>query len=309
MTPHAVHRASRLGSSFTVDVDAPGALGEGVLAAVLDEVARLERVFDPLSPDSEFSCWRRGEVADTLVSGDLAQVLAASERFWVFSKGAFHPGAEPLFRRWREAERSGVPPTRQEMAELARGIELPYTAVNGPIERTGDCSRVDLNSISRGYIIDRALEAGWRLGVATGLGIDAAGDRRHIGTSDAVLDLGGLFTPDAGGAPPERLLLRDAALSHQSRRARAFVVGGQRYGDLLDPSTGWPADRIVAVAALAPDAMTADVLATVIGVGRSPTRGGLPGCAWLAVTSDGRTLRSETWPHVGRTETLPPAAP
>lgn len=300
MTLHEVHLEVRLGAPFRVEVDAPARPGAEVLAAVLAEVAPLEAVFDPVDPASEFCRWRRGEVADTQVSTDLAHVLASSERYWVFTKGAFHPGAHPLVRRWREAERCGVPPTRAEMAELARGIELPYTAVNGPITRTGDCSGVDLNSIARGYIVDRASEAGWRLGLASGLCVDAAGDRRHRGTSGVEVSLAEVFGADAGPLD-ERLLLRDAALSHLTRAGRGFVVGGVRYGDLLDPGTGWPGEGIVAVATLAPDAMTADVLATVIGVGRLPAGGGLPGCAWLAVTADGEVLRSDTWPHVGGT--------
>nr|NLI50088.1 hypothetical protein [Propionibacterium sp.] len=307
MTLREVHREVRLGAPFRVDVDAPGRLGDEVLAAVLAEVTRLEAIFDPVDPASEFRRWRRGEVTDTLVSTDLAHVLAASERYRVFSKGAFHPGAEPLVRRWREAERRGLPPTRDEMAELARSIELPYTAVNGPITRTGDCSGVDLNSIARGYIVDRALEAGWRLGLASGLCVDAAGDRRHLGASGVEVSLPDLLGVEAEGLD-EPLLLRDAALSHLSRQDRGFVVGGVRYGDLLDPSTGWPSEGVAAVATLAPDAMTADVLATVIGVGRLPAGGGLPGCAWLAVTADGRVLRSTGWPRVGGTTSAAPAA-
>jgi len=97
--------------------------------------------------------------------------------------------------------------------------------------------------------------------------VDAGGDRRHLGEMGRELSLAELLGVDVGPLD-DRLLLRDAALSAQSRHRRAFVVGGERYADLLDPSNGWPSDRIVAAAALAPDAMTADVLATVIGVGR-----------------------------------------
>ncbi len=315
MTLPEIHREHRLGSVFSVEVDAPGGAGD-VLAAVLDEVTRLEAVFDPLDPASEFSRWRRGEVQDALLSTDLAAVLAASERFWVFTQEAFHPGADPLVQRWRQAERDGVPPTREAMLALARTLELPYTAVNGPIVRTGDCTRVDLNSIARGYIVDRATEAGWRLGAASGLCVIAGGDRRHVGDPAADLSVAALLGRDADPAAPrpdpldaaaldDRLQLRDAALSTRSRHHRARVVGTERFGDLLDPSTGWPATRIVAAAALAPDAMTADVLATAIGVGRTPAGGGLPGCAWLAVAADGRVLRSENWPHVGRTVGVP----
>lgn len=302
MTMREARHTTRLGPAFTIEVDAPGALGDDVVAAVLDEEARLAAVFDSADPDSEIARWRRGEVPDPELSTDLSGVLAASERFWAFSKGAFHPGGAVLTQRWRAAEREGVPPTREEMLRLARALELPYTAVNGPITRTGDCSYVDISSISRGYIIDRALDAGWQLGLATALGLESGGDRRHRGDPGVLVDPAGLYGDLVHGLtePLPPLLLQDAALSHKSRHVLGFEVGGVRYGDVIDPSTGWPCDEIVAVAALAADSMTADVLATVIGVGRSLAGGGQPGSAWLAVLATGEVLHSENWPHVGR---------
>lgn len=156
-----------LGAALSVEVDAHPVAAETVVRAIRGEVARLNRVFSPTDPASEFSRWRTGTRGESRLSSDLAKVLAASERFWVFSKGAFHPGAAPLVSRWREAEASGVPPTASEMRAVAARLELPYTAVRGPVLRTGDCSQVDLSSIAPGYILDCALEVGWRLGLAS----------------------------------------------------------------------------------------------------------------------------------------------
>lgn len=284
----------RLVAGLTVSVDAHPNVADVVVRVVRHEIDRLEAIFDPRDPDSEFSRWRRG-VGGDLQSTDLTQVLTLSERFWVFSRGSFHPGAEPLRRRWRQAEADGVPPGRVEMRTLASGLELPYTTMHGPVLRTGDCSSVELSPLVRGYILDSALEAGWRLGLASGLVLRAGLDVRHRGTGAVRIDLTQFLGASTGR--PEVIQLRDAALSGLVLDGRLGAAGA------IDPHTGWPNQDVVAVAAVAPDAATAIVGAAIVGV--RPESTGLPGCTWLAV-SRGGVSRAEFWPFAGRT--LPASA-
>ena len=46
-----------------------------------------------------------------------------------------------------------------------------------------------------------------------------------------------------------------------------FVYDGKRYGHIIDPRTGWPADSVVGVTVIAPSAALADALATAFYVG------------------------------------------
>ena len=52
------------------------------------------------------------------------------------------------------------------------------------------------------------------------------------------------------------------ALATSGSRAQSFVHGGRRYGHILDPRTGWPAEGVVSVTVVAPTATRADALAT-----------------------------------------------
>lgn len=278
-----------LGAPTDVSVDAHPMAAEAVERVVDDEIARLSRIFAPWDPDSEFSRWRRGSVDDQPVSPELAQVLAASERFWVFSKGSFHPASEPLVLRWLQAEADGVEPTASEMKSLAEGLELPYTAVNGPLRRTGDCSRVDLTPIARGQVLDAATQVGWRLGLASAIVVSAGGTLRHRGAGGVRVDL------RASG----QLTIRDAALSVWTRPEVPVRAQWSRCLDVIDPRTGWPADDITSVAALATDALTACALAAIVRVGGASSRGVLPGTAWTAVHADGRVTASDNWPLIG----------
>ncbi len=286
------------GVGLRIGVD--GERREDALAAVADEIERLRAVFSPLSPDSEFNRWRRGEIADAMVSAELAYVLAASERFWVFSRGAFHPGAATLVDRWRLAEAEGILPSRDELRDLARRLELPYTAVNGPIVRTGDCARVDLNSIARGFVLDAALAAGWRVGGIESLTLESGNDHLHRGSGGIPVVLRDVRSGLEAAPALVTLHVSNASLSRSPSPCAGFSVAGRVYRDVLDPLTGWPGEGIVGVAALAPDSMTADVLATVVGAGQNPA-GGFSGCAWATLRADGGVHFSDGWPHVGRT--------
>jgi len=63
--------------------------------------------------------------------------------------------------------------------------------------------------------------------------------------------------------------LRDRALSTSGSGVQFFRHGGKRYGHILDPRTGWPAEGMFSATVLAPTAAEADALSTafyVLGV-------------------------------------------
>ena len=72
---------------------------------------------------------------------------------------------------------------------------------------------------------------------------------------------------------PERrigeILLRDRALGTSGSGTQFFTHEGRRYGHILDPRTGWPADGMLSVTVAAASGAEADALATafyVLGV-------------------------------------------
>ncbi len=62
------------------------------------------------------------------------------------------------------------------------------------------------------------------------------------------------------------LLLQDRALATSGSGTQFFIHAGRRFGHILDPRTGWPAEGVLSVSALAPSAAAADALATAFYV-------------------------------------------
>ncbi len=296
------HYHPLLGTNVEIRVEAAADTVERAFAlaataedAAVAEMVRLQEIFSIHEPGSELSRWRRGEPVE--VSAELAEVLAAAGRWWRFSGGAFHPAVGSLYERWRRAEREGVAPTADELGALVAGLaELPFRADGDAIVRVGDCSGVDLYAIAKGFIVDRAVAVALAVTGVTDVLVNAGGDLRHCGPRTIRV---GIEDPAAvGGAPLEVVELREGALATSGEVHRGFTVAGVRYGHVLDPRTGWPVQGRPSTSVRAPDAMTADVLATVAGVlpweEAAPLLESLPDVAALVVLP-GRVERTRAW--------------
>ncbi|HZL87916.1 MAG TPA: FAD:protein FMN transferase, partial [Pirellulaceae bacterium] len=70
--------------------------------------------------------------------------------------------------------------------------------------------------------------------------------------------------------PDERLAeftLVNQALGTSGSGTQFFHYQGKRYGHILDPRTGWPADKVLSATVIAPTAALADALSTAFYVG------------------------------------------
>jgi len=197
-----------------------------------------------------------------------------------------------------------VLPDPAELAELAAScITLPFTAVDGRIERTADCSGVDLNAIAKGYIVDRAAVIAFAVPEVYAVMINASGDLRHLGNGSVLV---GIEDPAAlfeGTDPRWWVQLAQAGLSTSGVRKRGFTVAGQSFARVIDPRTGWPVTHTMSASVVASDAMTADALSTVLAVlapEEGLSRAEEEGWACLLVGADGVERMSLAWPATDR---------
>ena len=291
-----------LGTNVDVRVTAEAASRDEAVAlasraedAAVAEMVRLQAIFSIHEPGSELSRWRRGDPVEA--SDELAEVLAAAERWWRLSGGAFHPAVGSLFERWGRAEREGVEPPAAELDALVAGLaELPFRADGDAIVRVGDCSGVNLYAIAKGFIVDRAVAVALDMAGVTDVLVNAGGDLRHVGPRPVRVSIEDPAAP--GGPPLEVVELGDGALATSGDAHRGFSVGGRRHGHVLDPRTGWPVEGRPSTSVRASDAMTADVLATVAGVltwdEAGPLLESLPDVAALVVLATG-VHRTASW--------------
>ena len=233
-------------------------------AAVLSEVERLQRVFDVFDERSELRCWERGEVTP---STDLVRVLMLAERWRVRSRGVFDPASASLTRAWDAGTARGAIPTDEELNRIVQTI----AALERPAPPAWHPPAVpySLNAIAKGWIVDRAVEAGWGAADLEAVIVNAGGDLVHWGPSAVRVGIEDPLAPYDNVAPLLTVALQDAALATSGGARRGWQIGETWYSHVLDARTGRPVDHHASVSIVAPDAATADVVATIVAVLRS----------------------------------------
>ncbi len=261
----AVHEPL-LGTRVSIGVRATTlAAAHAAEAAAVAEFERLEAILSAYRPDSEWCRWRAG--LNDQPGPELLAVLTLAARWHSLSAGAFNPRAGVLRARWLKAVAEGVPPSREEMKALTGAIaDLPYAVIGSALERTADCTGLDLHAIAKGWIVDRADERALAVDGVTEVLVNAGGDLAHHGGQPITVGIEDPRRPFDNAPPLRRVSLADGGLASSSGSRRPIVIAGRRFSHVLDPRTGWPVEHTLAATAIAPDSATADVMATVVGV-------------------------------------------
>jgi thiamine biosynthesis lipoprotein ApbE len=267
--------------------------------AILAEVERLRRVFSLHDPGSELSRWNRtrGPLA---VSADLGNVLAHYQRFHESTRGACSPTIASAAELWKQAERTGEVPNANQLAAVAStGLGFRYDPVLRIAERTGE-HPLNLNSIAKGYIIQRLAE-GVRETVPSGL-INLGGDMIAWGSADWNLGIQHPSTPADNAAPLATFSLNNAAVATSGGYLRYTTIRGERHSHLIDPRTSRPATGLLSATVIASTSVEANAWATSLAVMHPEealdTLANHPHVHAALVTPSGAVLRTPGMPWI-----------
>ena len=275
-----------------------GAVADLAQDAIIATIRRLEAVFSTYDPASELSRWRGGELDRP--GPELDDLLRTSLAWQQAGRGAYNPAVGVLTARWQQAAHEGLLPADDELAELTEQIRTaPYGVEDGRIVRSADCAALGFNAIAKGRIVDRAVAAGLAVDGVVGLTVNAGGDLFHQGGPPLRVGVEDPRRPYDNVPPLVVVELDQGALATSGSARRGFRVGGRWYGHVLDPRSGRPVEHVVSCSVIAPDATTADVVATIVGV-MDPDEGvafvaGLADVGCLVVGADGSVTRDDRW--------------
>ncbi len=239
----------------------------------LDEVDRLEELLSSYRESSEISrinVW----AADTPVHvcREVFELLEHSIALSIQTNGAFDITAGPLTTAWGFDRQAGNVPDSQRLTEALAVVGSDQLCLDEQSQTVSFMTpgmRINLGAIGKGYALDRAAQV---------LTSNCVNDFLWHGGLSSVLARGQQgSTPDQGWKiglphpvrPGERLgviTLRDAALATSGSQVQFFRHHGQRYGHILDPRTGLPAEGILTSTVVAPTATDADALSTAFYV-------------------------------------------
>ena len=196
-----------------------------------------------------------------MVHPEVAAVLALAGHVTRDSDGAMDITVEPLVRLWGFLGGPRRVPTQSEITQALASVgpdKMRFNFERTTIRFIGPNTQIDLGGIAKGYGVDL---------VAEGL--------RRAGTSDALVDLSGNMVAlgnavgkdgwsvgirDPSGRLPYlgTVLLQRQAISTSGNYEQFVDVDGKRYGHIIDPRTGWPAQGLASVTVVSASAALCD---------------------------------------------------
>lgn len=269
-----------MGTEATIVVVAPEhKTAEKYVRLAMAQIEVVNKTMNTYRPESELSRVNRDAASGPVeVSPELFTVIAYGVHLSQLSGGAFDVTYSPLRDLWRQAQKNNRLPTQAELDACRKKVgwqKLKLDKEKHTVQFEVPGMKIDLGGIAKGYGIDTAAEVMTGAGLKNGF-VDIGGDLRVLGRTES----GRKWTigvrdprypvrvaPDLKHVPfLGKLNLTDCGVATSGDYERYFVVDGKHYSHIINPATGWPVDDVVSVTVIAPTAIEADGLATVVSI-------------------------------------------
>ncbi len=270
--PRATRAATLMGTSvhLTLVGDDPAACAAAA-DATLAHMRALESLLTRHRADSEVGRLNAtGRI--TRPSAALRDCLTLAREISELGDGAFDITVQPVLDVYRAALRAHRQPDAGEIAAVLPLVDqraLRFDESAAWFTRPG--MRITLDGIGKGYIIDRGVAALRARGFAN-VFVEAGGDLSAAGQREAGAPWRiGIRPPRAGGALQARFEARNQAVATSGDYMQPFTPDYRQH-HIIDPRTGRSSPELASSTVVAPDAATADALATltmVLGPARS----------------------------------------
>ena len=302
----------KMGTRFEIQVvTGDPSAGRAAIEAAYQEIDRVEELLSEWRETSEISeVNRRGGQGAVAVGPELFSVVERAAGISEITDGAFDVTFAACGGAW-SVRKQRIPTDAEIDACLVhvgfRRLELDPAA--STIHLPTEAMRIGIAGIGKGFGVDRAAEVLEAHGVRDYI-VDGGGDIRVAGRNVDRPWVVGIADPRREGQLHATLEVGRGAIVTSGDYQRYFVKDGVRYHHILDPTTGRPARRSVAVTVVAATATDADALATGLFV-LGPERGieiveSQPDVEALIFGPDLEIHRSSGFPEIRLTEDSKP---
>lgn len=278
--------------------------------AVFAEAHRLDALLSNWSDQSDVSRLNRaaGEGA-VAVDAAVFDLLSASVRHSIETRGSFDVTVGPLVALWSRAGERNALPSRREIDDArarvgaARIALLPDARIALP-----EGMAIDVGGIAKGFAVDRAVPILREAGIESALLNFGQSSSFALGAPPGSPDGWRLLARAPEGGFAGVLTLRDRALSVSGSLGQWSEIEGRRYGHVIDPRSGLALVALREALVLAPDATRAEALSKallVLGEREGiEVVAGQPGCEGLLLGEGGLEVATAGWRAATRYEPL-----
>lgn len=252
--------------TYTVyNVDAERA--RAALQQARDEIEEAEALWSVTDVQSDIYALNHSGGQTVTVHDQTAGLLTFALTMAQKTDGALEPTLYPVLTAWGFTTDQKRIPSEDQLAGLLKNVGYDRVVVEGNKVTLPDGMMLDLGAVGKGYAGDRAEQCLREQGIDSAL-LDIGGNIQAVGSkpdgSDWKLGLRSPFGEGIFGI----LQISDQAVVTSGNYERYFIgEDGVRYGHIVDPGTGYPADNgLASVTVIAAEGKLCDALSTALFV-------------------------------------------
>ncbi|MFQ5456333.1 MAG: FAD:protein FMN transferase [Nitrospirota bacterium] len=232
--------------------------------AALKEIKRIENLMSSWIDASEVSRINKNAgIRPVKVSKELFELISRAKKFSKITNGAFDISFAGLKGLWNFYDNKKYVPEEDEIKKVLHLVNYRNIIMENDAVFIKKGMRIDLGGIAKGYTIDRVAAILREYGIENAL-IKAGGDIRAEGRKDGKPWKIGIQHPRKGSKFIGIINGEDISVSTSGDYERYFMKDGKRYHHIIDPETGYPADRSQSVTILGTETVVTDALATAV---------------------------------------------
>lgn len=256
-----------------ITMTAYGRDAETALSKAEDKLTELEHLWSVTDPDSDIYAVNHADAQPVSVSEETASLLSFALQMAEETDGALEPTIYPVLTAWGfTTEENRVPPDA-EITELLKNVDYERIWLEDTMVQLDSGMMLDLGSVGKGYAGDLAAQVLKDNGITSAL-LDLGGNIQAVGTkADGSPWRLGLRDPFSDGMLGVLEISNQAVVTSGAYERYFIGEDGTRYGHIIDPATGYPAESGLASATvIAEEGRLCDALSTslyVMGVDRA----------------------------------------
>jgi len=241
--------------------------------AAIDETRRIEHLISEWDSTSQATMINRNAgIAPVKVDQELFDLIGRSIKVSRLTEGAFDISFAPLMKIWKVDGSMKRLPSREAIAAAKSNVGYDKIILD-PDRQTVFLKergmKLGFGGIGQGYVGNRCMRVMKAMGITAGL-INVSGDivtwgQQPDGSNWRI----GIADPQKKNEVISWLSVHDVSVVTSGGYEKYAMIDGKRYGHILDPRTGYPAQGVGSVTIISPDVELSDALATgvfVLGV-------------------------------------------
>ncbi len=231
--------------------------------------------FDNMHRD--WHAWEPGKLTQTsdmlvkaewfTVDDSLLSLIKLAKQYSLLSSGLFNPTIGRLIQAWgfQGTEHPQTAPSQNDIDKLLAGLPaVKDLEIDGNRMRGHNPQlQLDLGAIAKGYAVSQGIQKLRDENIKDAL-INAGGDLCGIGSQGKRPWRIGIRNPSAEGILASIELNNDECVFTSGDYERYFIHDGKRYHHIIDPRSGYPADKATSVTVLHQDGAIADAASTAL---------------------------------------------